>query len=290
VQPAWLEAWQRSTRGLDRADSRPEDEAGPEERLAVWRAIRASGDLPQDATFFLVAGEIWGLAEHQLAERMAEVERRVDAIWSESGIEAWRRPSDLDSPDEQDFPERCPEAWDRMFFELLREHGEEEAAQLYRADRERFDERMKAGREFFVPPPPPEAAEAPQAPPWAKAFAKSLASARVVVGVATTRVPFGLVWLRAGRHWVVRVALPRAEWISGPRDGTVQTVVARFDLARLARFLDEVREFSWEADELPAVELRGTWRGHRVVLRLLDRPFEGAEPVRVNDTGRGLSG
>src|SRR5262245_26593044 len=53
--PAWRDAWLYSTRGRGFTDP-PDAQASPEERLAVWQAVRASGAIPEDAGFFLVAG------------------------------------------------------------------------------------------------------------------------------------------------------------------------------------------------------------------------------------------
>ncbi len=149
--PAWREAWRHSTRGQTSVLTRPEDEASPEERLAVWKAVRDAGDLPADAAFFLVADEIRVLTEIHLGKAMEQVERHVDKVWAECGFGDWRSKVAREAPSLQEFPQRCPEDWDRRYAEALTAHGEEEAARLYLADRGRFEERMKAGEAFFRP-------------------------------------------------------------------------------------------------------------------------------------------
>lgn len=62
--PAWHETWQRLG-----------PESSDEERLAVYRAIRSSGSLPEDAGFYLVSWQI-----DAMASRHAEVALRHPKI------------------------------------------------------------------------------------------------------------------------------------------------------------------------------------------------------------------
>ena len=43
-------------------------------------------------------------------------------------------------------------AWDAIFVRTLEEHGEHEMAQLFRMDRDEFDQRVESGRQFFFGP------------------------------------------------------------------------------------------------------------------------------------------
>ncbi len=160
--PAWLDAWRHSTR--NRTGPLQEPLASPEERLAVWKQVRDSGLLPPDAGFFLVASEVELLTEIRVGEVMAELDRATDALWAERGLEHWRSQVERDSEHFEEFQERCPEDWDRLYVDMLTRHGEPDFARLYRADRERFEQRLRSGREFFYPPQP--SPPAPPPPAW----------------------------------------------------------------------------------------------------------------------------
>src|SRR5262245_31669942 len=98
--PAWHAAWLHSRRGRKITISGPpQEQAEPEERLAVWQAVRDSGVLPEDAGFFLVAGQVEFLTELQVGETMERIEAATDALWAERGLEEWRSQAGRDADD-----------------------------------------------------------------------------------------------------------------------------------------------------------------------------------------------
>src|SRR5262245_34620082 len=145
--PAWHAAWLHSRRGRKiTIGGPPQEQAEPEERLAVRQAVRDSGVLPEDAGFFLVADQVEFLTELQVGEAMERIDAPTDALWEERGLGEWRSQTGRDADAFLEFRGRCPATWDRLYRDRLLRHGEADLARLYRADRERFDERVAAGR------------------------------------------------------------------------------------------------------------------------------------------------
>src|SRR5207302_1975663 len=101
---------------------------------------------------------------------METIDQRVDAIWAEFGLDEWRSQAHRDAPDFQAFAKRCPLDWDRLYFQMLRKHGEAQIGRLYRTDREGFEARLKAGREFFFPAQPKSRSEPQEVPEWLIVF------------------------------------------------------------------------------------------------------------------------
>jgi hypothetical protein len=146
TRPSWADAWEHSTRGRRLKD--PLDaQASPEERLAVFQQIKASGDLPQAAGFYLVADQADFLIDCNLADRKAEDDRRIEASLGE------------DAPlyEGQPWEEACalhkkqPAEWDRLYLGLLLKSGEVEMARLYVRDRKQFRALLRKGERFFYP-------------------------------------------------------------------------------------------------------------------------------------------
>ena len=69
TKPVWYEAWSRL--GL---------ESTGEERLAVYRAVRDSGLLSEEAGFFLVSWQIDDIATRDAEKDLREYEDRMEAI------------------------------------------------------------------------------------------------------------------------------------------------------------------------------------------------------------------
>src|SRR5258708_7351161 len=74
--PAWYEAWA----GLGPQSSK-------EERLTVYRAVRAAGSLPADAGFFLVAWMLDLLTDERAEEGLRTVEEQLAGVRQKYGID-----------------------------------------------------------------------------------------------------------------------------------------------------------------------------------------------------------
>jgi hypothetical protein len=143
---SWADAWQRSTRGRRPTD--PLDaQASPEERLAVFQQIKASGDLPEAAGFYLVADQAKFLLICNLADQHEVDDRRIKASLGEYARLYKSRPKD----DACDLRKKSPAEWDRLYLDLLLKSGEEEMVRLYIQDQVRFRELCAEGHRFFYP-------------------------------------------------------------------------------------------------------------------------------------------
>jgi hypothetical protein len=224
--PAWLAAWLHSRRGLTLPDEPEggapgEGIARPEERLAVRRAVRDSGVLPEDAGFFLVADQVHFLTEVHARELPGRVEAATEALWKEQGLEGWRRPAPDDVDDPRELRKRCPATWDGLYVTLLTRHGEADMARLYRTDRERFEERLARGRAYFYPPAAPEP-PAPPPPRWARELvARVFKSGGIFFADGGPPGTYGYrVGGRKGSP-EIRFNLTPGELVGGPQDGEV---------------------------------------------------------------------
>jgi MinD-like ATPase involved in chromosome partitioning or flagellar assembly len=146
TRPSWADAWEYSTRGRRMTDPL-NAQASPEERLAVFHQIKASGDLPAAAGFYLVADQAEFLLLCNLADKHEKDDRRIEASLDEFApryqSKAWDEACDL--------CKKNPAEWDRLYQALLRKVGEEEMARVYVLDRERFQELLREGKRFFYP-------------------------------------------------------------------------------------------------------------------------------------------
>jgi hypothetical protein len=194
--PPWHDAWSRLGPRSTHA-----------ERLAVCKAIRDAGTLPEEDGYFLVS---WA-AEHIAEEEDA---RRIDPLRTMNTFEAMR-------------------ASDRAFADLLAGHGEVGMADLFRSDREEHARRREAGRlSFFGPAEDEEAAD----PDWLdrlmRAVAATLIASSPVDALAFRhRQDCGLleahVCPAAGQGWGVdieglREAFDRIDgcgWYAAPAEG-----------------------------------------------------------------------
>src|SRR4051812_35393993 len=140
--PPWHEAWTRL--GPDSTE---------EERLAVYRAVRAAGSVPEKAGFYLVSWQIDAITLGRADEGLRGHEDRVEAVRKAHGLaedDYW--PPGEGPPDYQEAQRQLHDAWEALYAVTLDELGEQEMARLFRTDRGRFDRLSEAGRAFFHGP------------------------------------------------------------------------------------------------------------------------------------------
>ena len=148
LQPVWQEAWNRSRlRGLIRMD--PAEVTNPWDRLAAWKTIRASGDLPPDAAFYLIADQIRFLTEIRIAEPLDQPNAKMADQFSDAVVSSFGHSSSRDQEQDRSVAEVSPVAWDRYYVEELRKHGEAGIADLFCSDRQQFSAKLAAGQAFF---------------------------------------------------------------------------------------------------------------------------------------------
>jgi hypothetical protein len=290
--PPWFAAWRHTTRCRKLFPRyTPEAEPEPEERLAVWKAVRESGLLPEDAGFYLIADQVEFLTELRVGRKMQEIDRQIDALYAAYGFDDWRAEAHRDSEDFLEFKHRCTADWDCLYVEMLMLHGEEQIARIYRADRGRFEETMRSGREFFYPSPTPPKATRKRPPKWLRKFHREVAKSGAIGLLGGGRATSGMSYLQHKDYVEVCLALTPAELIGGSRDGEVVARNFVLDIERLRRLFDEVRGCCWDPFDHAATSyvshvcVEGSYRGRGIVLRVLSMPAAGdMTPEPVADT------
>lgn len=139
AKPAWYQDWMKLG-----------PESSEEERLAVYQAVRDSGCLPPDAGFHLVFWQIDAMASMEAETSLRDLDNRMKAIEDAYELEAgaiW--PPEEAPPEYAKLLEQSHDDWDRIFLAKLEAFGEQEIADLYRADREEFHRRGEVGRQYF---------------------------------------------------------------------------------------------------------------------------------------------
>src|SRR5947209_7217004 len=127
--PPWYEAWLRLGPG-----------STEEERLAVYRAVRDAGSVPEEAAFYLVSWQIDAITLRHAEEALRGYEDRVEAVRRAHGLaedDYW--PPGEGPPDYQEAQRQLHDAWEALYAATLDELGEEEMARLFHTDRGRFD-------------------------------------------------------------------------------------------------------------------------------------------------------
>jgi hypothetical protein len=223
--PGWFESWSC----LDR-------KATLEDRLWVCRLIRDSGTLPDDAGYFLIS---W------IVEQIAE--REMDRPW---------HPLET-----VNLFESCRTS-ERLFAQLLQQHGEGEMGHCFVTDRSLHDRRREAGRVFFFDPPEPHV---PPDPRWLESFLRLVAGSIVLthpVGKLDHRLTNESDWRD------IQVFLPGDQaWA--------------INVDALQEGFEEVHSLGWygvppAANESPYLWLHGEYLKQEVFLRISGRPGAGS--------------
>src|SRR4051794_22412877 len=275
--PPWYEAW---------AGLRPQ--SSPEERLAVYRAIRAAGSLPAEAGFFLVAWTADLLTGDLAPEGLREAEERLEAIREKYGL-------DEDGPAEGDgvpaeyreAMQRCHDAWDALYAATLEGQGEPDMARLVRDHPEEFEQQYEAGRQFFHGPGDDD--EGDEEDDWLGLLQDAVAAC---VEADSPMGPLGVRYREEDGFWEVWVYPTPVELVGGAHDGEVVVPGFRLDLEQLRQEFASVAAFGWNALGLndpdgPHVYVEGVFQGREVYLQVLACAPEDEEPgLRVDATPR----
>ncbi len=250
--PPWLDAWKLLT-----PDSRPED------RLAVYRAIRGSGILPDPASFWLVSHLIDEIAAADADEALGEYESRMQAIEDAHRFgdgQVWARhsaPADYLKVRQEYF-----RAWDALFARKLQEFREPQMARLFREDPRRFDQLSEEGRRFFFGP---ESAAENEPQVWLQRLMEAVADGMVADGPTG---PLGCRYSEEDGHWTVDVFPTPVELLGGAVDGQVLIPAFTLDLAELQGAFEEVEDLTWRSlgspdDEGPRIGVGGVFGAGR---------------------------
>jgi hypothetical protein len=271
--PAWHEAW-----------SKLGPESTKEERLEVYRAIRASGSVAAEAGFFLVAWMIDLLTDDRAEEGLREQEEHLEAVRQKYGLdEEVSIEADAVPPEYREAMEQVDNAWDALYAATLEEFGEREMVQLLRTDRQEFDRRYEAGRQFFHGPDMDDDAEDDN---WLALLHEAVSAC---VEAESPMGPLGLRYREEEGFWEVWIYPTPVELMGGRHDGEVVVPGFTLDLDRLRASFDSVVAFGWNAlglnhSEGPHISVEGIFQGREVYLQVLAQAPEDEEPGMKFDT------
>ena len=215
-RPGWYAAWQRLT-----------PESPEEDRLSVYQAIRESELLPEDAGFYLVCWQVAQIVECLADTVLSELDDRLDAIRTAHGLaedEEW----DLaDAPPEyRDVSEEYERASNDLFIQVLEANGEHAIATLYRTDKQAYQRREEAGREYFHGPfrwGPADDAE------WLDSLLDDLGTC---ISAESPMAGLSLLHREEDGFWEVDVFPDAIELVGGANDGAVVNPLFSIDLER----------------------------------------------------------
>ena len=278
----WHDAWQ----GLGPRSTN-------EERLAVYRAVRDAGSLPEEAGFFLVAWAVDVVTDGRAGEGLREYEDRLEEVGRQFGVEEGTPANAEGVPAEyREAMDGLHDASDELYVRTLEEFGEAEIARLFQTDREEFRRRYEVGRQFFHGPGG-EDDESDDDESDDEAWLEELYEA--VAGCVEADSPMGPLGQRSWEEdgdWQVWIYPTPVELVGGRHDGEVVAPGITLDLEALREVFESVEAFSWNAlalnwPEGPHVSIVGVFQGREVWLQVLAYAPEDEEPgLKYDDTRR----
>jgi hypothetical protein len=276
-KPSWYGRWHRLSL-----------ESTEEERLTVYQAIRDSGILPEDASFYLVSWQVDALAEHAAETTLRDLDERLSAIEREHGLEEdeiWE--PDEAPPEYQAVLRQYNDAWDELFAARLEQHGEQALAALFRTDRAEYERRSEAGCLFFHGRNTVDALDDSD---WLDSLLEAVGAS------LEPESPMGPLALRSREEegfWEVDIYPTPVELLGGADDGALVSAPFSMDFEQLRATFARIDSTGWNAygwynDDGPFVWVEGSFQGHDVFLRVLAQAPEGEGPgtkLRVTRKG-----
>jgi hypothetical protein len=266
-EPSWRQP-------LERLQTTDDDEA----RLAVYQAVHNSGDLPEEAGFYLVAFVLDDMTNEIRSEKLRKIARQIERIERKHGLREDEYWTDDEAPAEYKAArKRQREIWDQAFRENLVAHGESQIAQLFAQDRSAYEAKFEAGRLYFF-------GSAFTTPDGLEAWVDGLMEA--IAGCISVDAPIGPLACRyTAEDDIVDVlvyATP-VEIVGGADDGEIVDPDFDLDLVRFRELFSRVDDFGWSAlglqdDGGPHIWVEGVFRGQPVYVQLLSRAPEDEEP------------
>ena len=271
--PPWYDAWVT----LSPASS-------DEERLAVYQAIRHSGTLPDEASFFLVSTLIDNIATRDATDALHDYEERLKVIekqyrLGDGGI--W--PSGAAPAGYDELRQQYYRAWGEVFARKLEQCGERAMARLFRDDEPRFNQLTDAGREYFFGPKS-NAQNVPEV--WLHGLVEAVA------GCMMADSPTGPLGYRYGEDdglWQIDLYPTPVELVGGAADGEVVAPGFSLDIEELLGLFDRIDAMAWQSlgfpgGEGPHVSVEGVYEGHEVFVQVLAYAPDDEEPGMKLDT------
>ena len=267
MNPAWFDAW--TALG---------PESTEEARLVVYRAVRDSRLLPEEAGFYLVSWQIDAMTSLDAETTLGHLDEQMKAIEEAHGMEEGEFWPPGKAPEEyEELRQQYQAAWDEMYVAKLGEFGEHEMARQYRSDPDGFRRRSEAGRAFFHGPGKADDSDAPE---WVYELAE------VVAGNMTSISgpgPLGFLYLEEDSFWEVIIYPKPVELLGGAEDGEIVAPGFSLDLEELRTEFDQIAACSWQSlgyphGEGPHVSIEGVYQGHEVFVQVLAYAPEDEEP------------
>jgi hypothetical protein len=276
TSPPWYEAWARLGGG-----------STPEERLEVYRAIRAAGSLPAEAALYLIAWHVQYLALDRPSDAVRRLQPEIEAVRRDHGLredECWF--AGEAPPAFFKAERRLRKAEDAHYADLLERLGEHDLARLFRQDRAPFERLCETGERYFEALPTGEATDERT---WLQ---RLLAAVKGCIEAESVTGPVGLRCRRGQGAYEVAVYLTAVEIVGGPHDGAGVAPVFCLDLERLRQALTSVTACRWNALGAgvapgPHVHISGVFQGRNVELHSLGQEPADEKPGRkVQATAR----
>lgn len=243
-------------------------QSSEEDRLKVYQAVRDSGVLPDEASFFLIAWQVELLAALRAETALHPLDLRIQACDPESGLRGDpEEQPEVAAPEYNRLMEQYFAARDQIFIETLLQYGEHEISLLFQEDRKAFEDRNEAGRAYFRKTPEPR---------W---VSELVLAVRESADSNDSLSPLGAHLQKTEGGWDVIVFPEWVELVGGPADGAVVSLGFTIDVRRLQLFFDRIDSIGWSARgcfvEEPSLMVKGVRDGIEICLRVLDEPSEG---------------
>jgi hypothetical protein len=249
----------------------------------VYRSVRDSGLVPEDAGLYLVCWQISQMTERLADTVLSEFDDRLDAIRAAHGLAEDEDWSLADAPPEyRAVNDEYERASDELFVQVLEAHGEHAIASLYRTDRETYDRRDEAGREYFhgrIGLGPADDAE------WLDSLLDELGAC---ISAESPMEGLSLLHREEEGFWEVDIFPEAIELVGGANDGAVVNPLFSIDLERLRSVFEKVDDFGWNAfgwhdGDGSYIWVEGLHLGRPIFLRVLaEDPRDNAPRAKVD--------
>lgn len=257
-----------------------------EEHLAVYQAVSKAGSIPADAGFFLVAWQLDIITGHYAEEELREQDGRLEAIRVKHNLQDDVSTHDEGVPEEYlQAMQEYHSAWDDLYVATLEKFGEHAMARLFRQDREKFDQRYEAGRQFFhVAEDEEEASE----DDW---LGRLLGAVAACVETDSPMGPLGMRCQEDEDFCEIWIYPTPVELVGGPHDGEVVVPGFSLNLEQFRAIFDTAADFGWNSlglsnPEGPYIYIEGTYQGREVFLQVQAQAPEDEEPGLKFDATR----
>jgi hypothetical protein len=207
----------------------------------------------------------------------------METVRKQHGLEEGEFWDDEDVPREyKQLLRKQQDAWDALFAEKLSEFGEHEMAELFHADRDRFDQRSDAGQAFFH-------GESSDSPTWLDDLMEHVAKNMEADSV---QGPLGCRYVEEDGFWEVVIYPTPVELVGGAVDGEMVAPGFTLDLEGLRAGFDSIVDSRWNAlglvpGEGPYLAIEGEFQGHDLFLQILAYAPDDEEPGIKIDSGKG---